>query len=235
MPRTIFLHAGKHKTGSTSIQHYLADNAEYLANLGLATVENLFEVVPKRRATALVNCFDIAHCIIRPELNTPIRLRYPELAAPTLEQQRLQALRINERLMAKPGHALIISAEAFSFLRRPSEREIFDLVFQGFEVRTVLFLRERQDWLESWKKQTAGALAKFGRPVGDVESVLDYELSSWLADDASIEAFFQPGCQTLCYEAAMEKHGSVVPAFLEAIGLDPSECPPWQEYWRNRS
>ena len=113
MPRTIFLHAGKHKTGSTSIQHYLADNAEFLANLGLATVENIFEIVPKRKATAMVNCFDIAHCIIRPELNTPIRLRYPELAAPTLEQQRLRALRINERLMAKPGHALIISAEAF--------------------------------------------------------------------------------------------------------------------------
>lgn len=235
MTRKIFLHAGRHKTGSTSIQHYIADNLDFLASYGLAAVENRFETVPRRASTALVNCFDIAHCIIRPELNTLIRLRYPELAAPTLKQQQQEAVRVNEWLLGKPGDALIISAEAFSFLRRPSEREIFDLVFRGFEVRTVLFLRERLDWLESWKKQTAGGLARFGRPVGDVESVFDYEPESWLTDDASIEAFFQPGCRTLSYEAAMEEHGSVVPAFLEAIGLDPSECPPWQEYWRNRS
>ena len=33
--KTIFLHAGKHKTGTTSIQYYLKKNNEHFNNLGV--------------------------------------------------------------------------------------------------------------------------------------------------------------------------------------------------------
>ena len=85
------------------------------------------------------------------------------------------------------------------------------------------------------EKKTANLLDRFGRAIEEGDSIFDYEPNSWLVDDAAIESFFQPKCRPINYENVMKKHGSVIQAFLEEIGLNLSECPAWEDYFFNRS
>lgn len=235
MPRTVFLHAGPHKTGTTSIQSYLTDNKDFFSRNDISVVLGPSALKQRKVDRPLANSIDIAHSIIRPELKTPIRLRRPEMRVVSYQQQQVDAARMNRRLKAMQGEALIVSAESFSFLRQASERKIFDMVFDGFEVQSILFFRNPKDWMISWRKQTADLLEQFGSQNEAAESIFNYESTSWLVDQHAIADFFQPRCQVFSYEDALANHGSVIPVLLKAVGLTPAECPPWSDYWRNRS
>jgi hypothetical protein len=73
--KTLYLHAGMHKTGSKSIQAYLAKNTEYFRKNGILVVNN---ADPWPASSAGIcrsfNCFTIANVLIRNSFQTYARL-----------------------------------------------------------------------------------------------------------------------------------------------------------------
>lgn len=128
-----------------------------------------------------------------------------------------------------------MSGEAFSFLRTSKERTVYDLVFDGFDVRPILFLREKQSWLRSWQKQTALLQETFPDADMSADSIFNYSDQSWLVEDHKIARFFGPRVCTLNYEAEVSENGSVIPAILRELGIASHEAPPWDHIWLNRS
>lgn len=68
--KTIFPHIGKHKTGSTSIQHYLSNNYTFFEEMGfcIITTDMTSKNIPLANRT---NLAEIAHLVIRQGLKTP--------------------------------------------------------------------------------------------------------------------------------------------------------------------
>jgi len=176
----------------------------------------------------------VANAIIRNGLQTPVRLSGTR---PALEpKHRRQGLRrVNDHLRGLPEETALLSAEALSFARMPGELHRIAMLCDGMDWRAVMFLREPAAWLASWQTQVSlGLWAK--RPDAVMGSgVLDLGPESWLVDHDAIRAFWGNRCAFLDYEDAMAKHGSVIPAFLAEIGLDPGVCPDWGDYYLNSS
>jgi hypothetical protein len=216
--KRVFLHVGKHKTGTTSIQKFLAFHRETLLRHGFRPVSN-DEVrtslgMGYRRANQMNNA-TMAHVLIRPNLQTPLRLLDGD---PFLNHDRRKMVNaLNALLGGIPQPNLIVSAEAFSFLRTGEEKSLYEALFAGFAVVPLLFLREKQAWIESWKRQTRSLLDRIQPASGD-PGVLDYSEDTWLCDDRAIAEFFDDP-QVLHYEMLVRRYGSVIPPFLECLGL----------------
>ncbi len=231
----LHLHFGTHRTGSTSIQAYLAANAGFLASKGIAVVRDFDPVGdPGARVLLDTNCFRIAHVAIRPSLVTPKRI---EGVCPVLssEDQKAAAKAVNAALRAMPEDAAVLSAEAFSFLRTREEREVLDLMFEGIAVHPVGFFRDKTDWLRSWQTQLKAYDQAVETTRESGAGVFDLSDTSWLLQHDDIRSFLGPKGNYQGYEDAIARRGSVVPAFLEALGLDPDDCPYWSGLWLHRS
>ena len=234
MARPIFLLAGKHKTGTTSVQNYLAANQTFLDRHGFTLVKDAAFPGPTHPKAPVANCILLAHMMIRSDLMTPMRLR-ARAPVETYAAQCANARGANAILHDLPGRQLIISAEAFSFLRTRREREVFDIAFDGFEIRPIVCFRNPGDWLKSWRKQTRNLRQAHGWKLARPGSVFDFSETSWLLDDAAIKRFFGPATRALSYEAAMDEHQSILPDVMNQLGFDPQACPPWNDVWDNRT
>ena len=241
---TVFLHGGMHKTGSSSIQRYLMDHRQFFEDSGYRIVDDLVTgLVTQKRGGISTNSYGLAHLLLREYLATPIRLRHDEPVRTSADKdERVKA--VNHILRTFAGSKnLIISAEAFSFLRTADEKRRYDDLFYGLQVRPILFLRERQSWVSSWTKQTAKLRARFEREGlligGDLkgyrENIFDLGPNSVVGIESAIRDFFGPDGLYLSYEDVMDRQGSTVPAFLNAIGLEPSDCPDHDAYWFNKT
>ncbi len=235
MARRVIIHAGQHKTGSTSIQHYLTRHHAALAERGVA-------VCPAWRgdlsgpdpAARTCNAGAIAHAVLRGALMTPGRLRekYPVLGA-RLRDDGLR--RVNSFLHAVPEETVVLSSEAFSFAREDEEFEWIESLCAGLSWRAVMFLREPGAWRDSWRRQVthAGLDQRPGAVAG--EGIFDFGDASWLTDHDAIRRFWRGRCAFLSYEEGLARDSSVFPAFIRALGLDPDDCPSTEEFRYNVS
>lgn len=243
-PTTVFLHGGMHKTGSSSIQRYLLDNRQFLEDSGYRVVDDVVTgLVTGKRGGISTNCYGLADLLLREYFATPIRLRHAG-PVPTSADRDERVTAVNQILRTFAGSKnLIISAEAFSFLKSADEKRRYDDLFRGLHVQPILFLRERQSWISSWSKQTAKLRAKLERKellIGDDlkgyrENIFDLGPNSVVGLESAIRDFFGPDGLYLSYEEVMKRQGSTVPAFLGAIGLEPADCPNHDAYWSNRT
>lgn len=233
--KRLYLHFGTHKTGSTSIQGYLAGNGDFFARNGIGVVRD-FDPIADSAASVRhgTNCFRIAHVLIRPSLSTPMRMH--EVCPVQDPDRRLAGARaVNELLLNEALPDLAMSAEAFCFLRTRDERELFDAMFDGIDVRPFGFFREPGDWLRSWNSQlTEKGLIRHPKAEPG-KGIFDLSADSWMVQHEQIKAFFGPKGVYRSYEAEVDQRGSVIPAFLELLGLDPEACPDWRGIWTNRS
>ena len=235
MAQRVILHVGQHKTGSTAIQDYLLDHRAFFAAQGFAICPDWTATLTgPRLARQSCNAKSVANAIIRDSLATPVRLggSRPRLT-PAQRQQGLRA--VNAWLRARPEPAVIISAESFSFVREDQEMRRLERMCAGLDWRAILFLRAPQSWLASWRIQIAHA--GWPRQAGAVpgHGVLDVSDTSWLVDHGAIRAFWGERAAILSYEDAMSSRGTVIPAFLNQLGLDPAICPDWAGYVANSS
>lgn len=229
--RKIFLHAGKHKTGTSSIQFYIQQHADFFAAQGVMPVSDLWFAPEPERKRNQYNCTHLAHIIIRPEFRSPIRVR-GVLPIWSRWQQVDMAMEANRILRQRPDARMVISAESFSFLRTEEEKLCLEIMMDGFELVPIVFFREPSAWLQSWETQITG-LQKHN-PGGDLHgTVFDTSPQSWLVEDHRIRAFYGDQGQYIQYEDALKGFGSSIPAFLEAIGIDPLRAPDWRDTWRN--
>ncbi len=190
MARRIFIHAGQHKTGTTSIQHYIERHAAVLTQHGITPLTDWKPDLSGPDSGPLpCNVKMIANALIRPGLLTPMRLS--GAAKPLSDadwKARLPALR--DTLLQIGTETVLLSAEAFSFLREPAERARLSELCDGFEWQAVMFLREPQSWRASWQLQIehSGLAGRPGAVPG--EGIFDLSPHSWLTDYAAIRAFW---------------------------------------------
>lgn len=222
--KKVFLHVGKHKTGTTSIQSFLSYNRETLLETGFYPVTNI-EILNLLgcgyEQANETNNVTMSHILIRPQLRTPLRFFRDD---PFIEHDRkLLTTKMNCFLKSIDAKNIIISAESFSFLRCADEKSLYVNLFDGLEIIPIIFLREKRSWMNSWKIQTSSLFHSTDvrkNSVADHESILNYSDNSWLLDDESIVKFFE-GSHIIHYEMAVRKFETVVLAFIDFLGLKP--------------
>ncbi|MDR4308582.1 hypothetical protein IHQ68_18330 [Chelatococcus sambhunathii] len=134
--RTCFLHIGPHKTGTTSIQDALFDNAERLAAIGVfyPTVSGDRGGRQRRNHTPLARASNFKADDL--------------MASPFWEELSLK--------IADIDGSIVISTEHFA--ERLREAENFERVVafferHGFRVTAVAYVRDQPGWLNSWYTQ----------------------------------------------------------------------------------
>ena len=223
----IVLHVGTHKTGTTSLQQFLADqNVGLLADAGITYPPGL--VIPNSHA-------ELPLLAIRPERFWPARLRLPETQEPAWLSHAEAHVR---DYVSRPGpEVLVFSHEDLSYLRFDDELErLRDLLGNG-PVRVIVFLRDKAAFLRSYRLQ----LEATGFPLSTDPSSFAYvEDDSWLIDHGALLAgyrrwFGRQHVDVIDYDATMAADGSVIPAFAEQIGIDRANLPNIDQYFVNQT
>jgi hypothetical protein len=224
MSDRVVLHIGVHKTGTTSIQNWAHQNRDDLrTRLGL-------DVYFGRLGGK--NHIELPLLCMRSDRNLHARVMHPDSCLPSWHAETRR--HIAEQL-ASPAPSMFISAESLSFLRYPDELATLRELLGSREVRVIVFLRDPQDYLRSYRAQ----VEKMGyAPSRYPESFNYVEPDTWLIDfdrllGAYTDAFGPESVTVLSYEDALAAHGSAIPAVAEAAGLAIADLPDWQEYWLN--
>lgn len=210
----LFLHAGTHKTGTTSIQFLLAENRQKIAEAGMRVI-----VDPPSATGHATNCASIAHAFVRQRLWTPSRMGNPG------KMQFGDALAIQHflrQMQARGFDSAILSAEALCYLRTQEELDSLRacLAKLDCEVVPLVYLRNTQDWRASWSAwlNKLDYVQAFRQRQPDQFRLLD----DWYFDRRAICAFWsQVGATPMFidYDKVMAQHGSVIPSFLRITGL----------------
>lgn len=217
--KRLYIHIGTHKTGSSSLQHWLGSIRNRLEQIGVAFYTGAYEpdnhvelfAVPMREGREAFS--RTKYGIVGSEAeHTGVRDRF-----------RTFAERHSE-------HDLIVSCEGLSLLRFDDEIERFRSIVEpgDREVIVILVLREKAAFLDSFRRQI---LKHRDRELSNDPSSINYvEPDSWLADYAAIEAawsaaFGPEAMRIIDYDAATAAEGDVLPAVLRAMDL-PAACVP---------
>lgn len=132
MKKTIYLHVGMHKTGSTTIQYFLYDNKDTLL---LHDFDYLTD-----------NCVEKAH--------QPLGWSFHgvqsaiEKYCPWREQGVINYL--ENEIIRSDKNNFIISSENLFLLNDMEFIERFFNRFKGFEFKVLVYLREQASFVESW-------------------------------------------------------------------------------------
>jgi len=228
--RTVVVHIGTHKTGSTSFQHALSSAAERIEASGE------FRLFRSMHTDVKSWALEVPLLVVRRSLNFTLRRLLPDA---TLDSAQIALRRhVLDELSSDAQH-VIMSQEALSLLRTEAEFHVLRQLFaeSGRIPRFVVVLRKKEAFLRSYKAQ----LVKMGMPVSSqYKDSLSYtEPDSWLADTASLihgyhRAFGANSLTVLKYEVMVQDQGSVVPALWRACGL-PEYLLPAELHWLNRS
>ena len=235
--RKAYLHIGRHKTGSGAIQHFLFKNIVKLdeANFRVVQRRDYSDLSPllNYHKSVETNLFDLGNAFIRSNLINGIRARgvmpsVPEASRPNLAKD------INSRLHSLSGGALILSAEAFSFMRYDNEKDNINILFEGLDLHVLLIERESRSWIKSYMAQTQWLQRNFPHLINQQDSVFDFSLEGWQLNLSGLKSVFN-GPDLLQYEDLLNIDGSVIPAFIRWLGRDPEDFHHDLGFWSNRS
>ena len=158
----LYLHIGTHKTGSSSIQHWLKENRSLLEADGYYyPIEGAYFYPPEASASLL------AHAMLE---------RRPSYIGNTVIDRNSCVSDIGRDIKNSSCKSVIVSSEHFSHAKKIEEvKNIFDLFSDLFEKMTVIVYLRRQDHrLESSWSQNA----KSGAITLSFDEILNQHLSS---------------------------------------------------------
>jgi hypothetical protein len=232
MARTVVLHIGTHRTGTTSIQQALADERQgLLARVGFRFpetpvmrnihVELQFASTRPDRLEALARFYDW----MLEKLEYPIRHC----------QDRAWFDTTRAAIAGTDGDRLVYSVEGLSLLRYPDEIERVVSLFDGSDLSVVMFVRDPAEFLRSyeWSMQVLGLAMS-----DDPDSILYVGPGSWLVDyetrtDLWRSAIGASNVRIVSYEECMASDGSTVPAMFEALGIARADAVGLDRYFLN--
>lgn len=200
MKRAI-LHLGTHKTGTTSIQHFLRDH------LG----EPAFPIWPGPEA----NHSALAHAMARPgRLVDRFSRGYADVIEAIPDKVREDLERVDD--------LVVLSGEALSLLRYEDEIERVAAFFDGFALEVVMYTRRPEDFLRAYLF-TIRLLGS--EPSDDPDSIHYVEPDSWLVDCSERLDIWGRFAQVthIDFDEVVARDGSVIPSFAALVGLDPVE------------
>ncbi len=178
MTKTILLHIGLPKTGSTSVQRLMKANVEKLHDQG-------FDLY---RADILSqNCGELSFTTVREGLTTFQTGKFPGVDREAVFARTQDA--VYDFVTCSDKDRLIFSNENLSNIRTPQECERLKALFPAdvhFEV--FLVLREPRAWLRSYTNQIT---KQQNRSVSDDPTSAFYvESDTWLLDFEGLSACF---------------------------------------------
>lgn len=223
MTKTLYIHIGSHKTGSTSIQASLAENPKILAAKNLTYYrENRVPLVPD---------FPDIHSWLGPvDGNSFLPQGFKALEAPRLSDT-----------LASLGTDVVVSSENFSFFFDPKAiEELHDSLSRNFDnIKIICYLR-RQDRHAISHKQEGSKPNRhpeyelWGNNINplppyrkELDLYLDYNhrMGMWA------DVFGESAINLRIYESNRLKNKNAVDDFFEILGLEP----PRKAEWRNKS
>ena len=213
--RRLFIHAGTHKTGSTSIQLLLRETAKVASDAGA-------KVIYDYHGGTRTNAATIAHTFIRSELWTATRIIGEQ--PPSFGSEDVIDY-LTQQINGGTHERYLLSAEAFCYMRTRNERKYLSRRLDRLkcEVVPIVYLRDTAAWKASWESQ----LQKMGRThVFRIRHPDKFKLlDDWYFDKDSLVEFWRaisPLAIFLDYDQEVAERGSVIPSFLNAVGLPQS-------------
>lgn len=224
--KTIVLHIGTHKTGTTSIQSFLETHRGRLLRQGVH-----------------VYCGALGH---GSHIELPLAALRPDRTIPAREGLRRVvdagfrahvAAHVQSFLALSPARNVIFSAEGLSYLRHVDELAFLSRLFEGRRVQVVVYLRNPKAFLRSYSAQIRQMGFQFS---SDKTSFAYCEADSWLADyDALVgayaAAFGRANVIVKTYEEEVAHFGSVVPSFLGLLPLSRALRVDFSRFWLNKT
>lgn len=221
--KRLYLHVGTHKTGTTSFQASLGKNKRVLRAKGVAPL-----AAPKGNSHRFwhpvrYNNTLLAQSFLRDGVATVTRLAHNRFRAPSEARARVQAEAL-ARIAQSPEPRLILSAEAFCFLRTQAEAQAVAafLAATGREMVIVVAWRRPEDWAASWHDHIAKSPVRARRNLMRPDA--KRADGAWYFDKPAIRAFwgqFGP-LREVDYDAALAGEGNVIPALYRAMDVDPA-------------
>lgn len=222
------IHIGIHKTGTTSFQHCLASKEDAL----LASKVGLFES-KLSRYVGPGTAVELPLLSIRSELNFFFRTVIPDSYLPSMQSWMEKTVRDQ---VQRPVEVLICSHEALAFARSVEEVSRLKDLMAGRTVRIICTIRNKADFLASWRKQLNHVGMSSSSQFKD--SFMYTEEDSWLVDYDSLLTPFKlvfgvDNVSVLDYDETCSNGSSIVPALWDCCGL-PSHLRPYnKESWLN--
>jgi hypothetical protein len=227
MSGRIVLHAGTHKTGTTSIQTFLRDEDDgLLADVGCHYPPGF--LLPGVHT-------ELPLLVMRADRTWPARIRFPETQRDSW--QRAAWAHVREQVTRTEHEALVYVHEDLSYVRHEDELARLAELLDGRAVTVVLVLREPAAFLSSYGSQLAGT--GFERS-DDPTSFAYVEADSWLVDHEALvngyrRTFGAEHVVTIDYGEAMRADGTIIPSFTDLLGVDRALLPPLDPYQLNQS
>ena len=222
-PSRAIVHIGTHKTGSTSLQYWLASHAEELDRAhGLGVYRPIY---PNGRELALW-CANADRSI-------PTIREIPEWRSDAWRTWAHDHIR-NE--VQRPDGTLLLSNETLSLLRTVDEVDRLRDILAPRRVEIILVTRRPADFLRSWREQ----LTRDGfSESSDPNSFAYLDADSWLVDYDAIlgsyrQVFGDDRVHHVDYDAALSRDSNIIPAVMEHVVDDVSLLPEWRDVRRNR-
>jgi hypothetical protein len=211
------VHIGTHKTGSTSLQYWLAQHAAELASHhGLGVYRPIH---PNGRELALL-CANADRSI--PTIREIPEWRTEAWRTPTWGHVRSEVERTDE--------VIFFSNETLSLLRAPEELERLRELFAPRVVDIVLVTRKAEGFLRSWREQLTRDGFAMSQDPTSFAYLEDYD------DIARTNraVFGESHVHVVDYDAAMTRFNSVIPAVMAHAVSDVTTLPDWSQVRRNR-
>ncbi|MBM3162694.1 MAG: hypothetical protein FJZ79_05150 [Chlorobi bacterium] len=225
--KRIVVHAGIHKTGSTSIQAFLGKNRPRLERLGIAFFRGAY--IPD-------NHVELHAAAMRFQRSSPFKHSGKALIDHDFRK------RVHHDITNFIAHSdcdtIVFSAEGISYLRYPDEMTRLAGMLAGGSTEIIMYLREPVTFLRSYSREMEKHRIC---PGCDKDSFAYTGKDSWLVDYPSriagfASAFGQDNVRTIDYDGELSCRGSVIPSFLEILGISSDfREDEWQEFFCNRT
>jgi hypothetical protein len=215
----VVLHVGHFKTGTSSIQRWMRDHPDVLAEHDARFP----------RGWLRLNChLELHMAFMRPDRDSSARSQGNEWLNPKWRQ--CLADQVAADLAAHPDEVTVLSAEHTGLLRYDDEVEPLRALVG--DARVVVYEREPNGFLASMRDQ----LEKNGvHPATDRNDYAYVEADSWLVrfdERAELWERYFTDVERVDYDKACAGDGSVIPGFLSLLGID--DAPDVDDYWLNR-
>ena len=192
----LYIHAGFHKTGTSSIQHFCAVNEERLANFGIQ-----YPVAGRKRLGA-------HHTLVEELLSEKPKSYWDTIVA-----------------SVKQGTTVLISSEAFGRLTKRGIQELKQIV-DGIPVKLIFYIRDYASHAQStYVQRTRQGLnlldfdeffPSYLRPKRLAHSA---KLMNWA------EAFGRENVRLRSLDPRHLDHGNLIGDFVSALGLKTASFP----------
>lgn len=227
--KNIYLHIGTSKTGSTSIQHFLRDHIDTLRQSGFDLYNGMYDSsnhIELFLATMNYDRDSFAKTTFKVDTNR--------------EYTKQITRRLNRYIGESDFENIIFTTEGLFRLRYSGEilrlKKILNSNFNNIKI--ILYLRDKKDFLESYKKQI---LKVDGRNFStDPKSSLYVEDDTWMLDYEKLISLYKKGfgedrIQVIDYDVEVGQRSTVLPSFLDAINIPAEKFSDISDYFLNKT